>query len=194
MSAPAQARVVLCGGIGSGKSTAGDFLAARGAEVIDADEVGHMVLEPTGSAFAAVADRWPEVATDGVIDRSALGRIVFGDRDELARLEAITHPAIRTEVARRVLASAASLVVVEVPLLSDFLGDGWLRAVVDVPDEIRTQRLLARGMTPAEVEERMAAQPRREQWLAAADYVIDNSGTTEDLERAVNGFLAYLRR
>ena len=90
MSALAQARVVLCGGIGSGKSTVGTLLAARGAFVIDADEVGHRVLEPGGRAFDPVAGRWPSVVVDNAIDRGALGRIVFDDAAQLAELEAIT--------------------------------------------------------------------------------------------------------
>jgi dephospho-CoA kinase len=186
MSTHAQARVVLCGGIGSGKSTAGGLFGAAGAEVIDADEVGHRVLEPGGAAFDAVSTRWPRVVVDGVIDRGALGQIVFGDPGELGELEAITHPAIRASIVGRLAAASAPLIVVEVPLLSHFLGDGWQRVVVDCPDHIRRQRLLARGMTAADVSQRMAAQPAREEWLAAADLVIDNSGTRRELEREVD--------
>ncbi|UCG41653.1 MAG: dephospho-CoA kinase, partial [Acidimicrobiia bacterium] len=71
--------LVLTGGIGSGKSTVAGILAARGADVIEADRLGHAVLAPDGAAHAAVVERWPEVATGGAIDRRALGRIVFGD-------------------------------------------------------------------------------------------------------------------
>jgi dephospho-CoA kinase len=193
MSAHAQARVVLCGGIGSGKSTAGELLAALGADVIDADEAGHRVLDPDGDAFGAVASRWPQAVKDGVIDRRVLGRIVFGDPLELAELEAATHPAIRAFILRRVARSASDVVVVEVPILSDFLGPGWTRALVDAPDDRRKERLLARGMTAEEIGRRMAAQPTRQQWLDAADYVIDNSGSLQDLELAVARFISELR-
>jgi dephospho-CoA kinase len=192
MSAHAQARVVLCGGIGSGKSTAGKLLGAAGAEVIDADEVGHRVLEPAGVAFGAVAARWPQVVVDGVIDRSALGRIVFADPGQLGELEAITHPAIRSAILSRLTEAAAAVTVVEIPLLRHFLGEGWQRAVVDCPDDVRRKRLLARGMTTADISQRMASQPSREDWLEAADFVIDNSGSVEELEKEVERFLAAL--
>ncbi len=168
------------------------MLAEAGAYVIDADEVGHRVLEPSGAAYAAVVERWPQVVADGVIDRPALGRIVFADPGELAALESITHPAIRSVISDRIAASEAPLVVVEVPLLTHFLGEGWLRVVVDAPDEERRRRLIARGMTPADVDARMAAQPARHRWLEAADIVVDNSGTLDDLRGAVGRLLRDL--
>lgn len=185
MAPDAQARVVLAGGIGSGKSTAGRLFAALGAEVIDADEVGHAILEPGGAAFAAVAARWPQFAGGEAIDRAALGRLVFSDPTELAALESLTHPAIRSTIAQRLESVEASVVVVEVPLLSDFLGDGWRRVVVDTPDPVRKERLLARGMMEEDIDQRMAAQPSRKEWLGATDLVLDNSGTAEDLAAAV---------
>lgn len=193
MAPDAQARVVLAGGIGSGKSTAGRLFASLGAEVIDADEVGHVILEPEGAAFDGVAARWPDFASEGAIDRTALGRLVFSDPAELEALEALTHPAIRSTITQRLVSSQTQVVVVEVPLLSDFLGDGWQRIVVDTPDAIRRQRLLARGMTEADVDQRMAAQPSRVEWLEAADLVLENSGTAEDLAAAVAAMFDVLR-
>ncbi|MEE8330846.1 MAG: dephospho-CoA kinase [Acidimicrobiia bacterium] len=193
MAPDAQARVVLTGGIGSGKSTAGRLLASLGAEVIDADEVGHAVLEPGGVAFEAVAARWPDFVADQAIDRTALGRLVFSDPAELRALESLTHPAIRSTIRQRLASVEARVVVVEVPLLSDFLGDGWRRIVVDTPDSIRKERLLARGMTEADVDQRMAAQPSRAEWLEAADLVLDNAGTAEDLAAAVAAVFQALR-
>ena len=78
------------------------------------------------------------------------------------------------------------------PLLSDFLGDGWVRVVVDVPDAVRRDRLLDRGMTIADIEQRMAAQPTRDEWLAAAAVVVDNSGTVEELEHQIDHLLDEL--
>lgn len=192
MTPIAQARLVLSGGIGSGKSTAGRMLAERGADVIDADEVGHRVLEPDGAAYDDVCARWPEAVADNLIDRSALGDIVFADPVALAELESMTHPAIRDTISDRLAASRSPLAVVEIPLLSDFLGDDWQRVIVDVPDETRVQRLLDRGMTRADIDQRMGAQPTRQEWLDAADYVIDNSGDQAALEAEVTRLIALV--
>ena len=193
MSPLAQARLVLSGGIGCGKSTVGRFLAAAGVAVIDADEVAHRVLEPVGAAYDAVSDRWPDAVRDGFIDRAALAAMVFGDPLQLAELEAITHPAIRSEIARRVASETNEVVVVEVPLLNDYFDDGWRRIVVDAPDEVRRRRLEARGMTPPDIAQRMDAQPGRDEWLAAADFVIDNSGSLDALRDEVERFLTSIR-
>jgi dephospho-CoA kinase len=138
------------------------------------------VLEPEGPAFEAVARRWPGTVVDGVIDRSRLAAIVFNDPGQLAELEAMTHPHIR-RIILAMVEGAEGPVAVEVPLLSDFLGAGWTRVVVDAPDEVRLQRLLARGVDPGDARARMRAQPSREQWLAGADVVVDNSGDEDHL-------------
>ncbi len=177
-------RALLCGGIGSGKSAAAAVFGARGAAVISADAAGHRVLDPGGLAEAEVADRWPAAVIDGRIDRRALGRIVFSKSGNLADLESITHPAIRRLILDEVAAAGeVPLVMVELPLPLDFLGAGWVRVVVDAPEEQRIFRLRLRGMEPEEIAGRMAAQPNRDTWLAMADHVIDNS---EDLEHLQN--------
>ncbi len=184
--------VLLSGGIGAGKSEVGRRLGARGADVIDADRVGHEVLEPGGDAFASVAARWPQVVAAGRIDRAALGRIVFADPAELAALEAMTHPAIAARIAARVASSGRRVVVVELPLTVDLFGPGWVRVVVDAPEHVRRRRLAARGMAPADVDARLAAQPDRDEWLAAADYVVDNSGERDALEDEVDRLWEWL--
>jgi len=176
-------RALLSGGIGSGKSAAAAVFAGLGAAVISADEAGHRVLEPGGPAEAEVAYRWPEAVVAGRIDRRVLGRIVFSESGLLADLESITHPAIRTLILSEVEAeSAAPLVMVEMPLPIDFLGSGWLRVVVDAPEDQRIFRLRLRGMEPEEIAGRMAAQPDRAAWLAMADHIIDNSQDLEHLQ------------
>lgn len=142
--------------------------------------------------FERVAERWPAVVVDGRIDRRALGRIVFDDPAELAELEAMTHPAIRRRIAEIVEESEADLVVVELPLLSDLLGEGWTRVVVDAPVEVREDRLRRRGMDDDEIEARMAAQPSPEAWREAAALVVDNSGTFEELTAEVDHLLERL--
>ncbi|MCB2224244.1 MAG: dephospho-CoA kinase [Actinobacteria bacterium] len=173
---------LLSGGIGSGKSTAASVFASLGAAVVSADAAGHRVLEPGQPAVAEVAARWPEAVSGGVVDRRALGRLVFADPGGLAALEAITHPAIAAIVEAEVASADAPLVLVELPLPVDILGHGWLRIVVDAPDEVRIARLLARGMERGEIAERMGAQPVREEWLLLGDVVLDNGGGLDRLD------------
>ncbi len=181
-----QVRVLLTGGIGAGKSSVGELLRARGALVIDADEIGHQVLEPGGEAFDRVAERWPSVVVDGVIDRSRLADIVFQDRAELERLEDFTHTAIRQSIAGLIAQSTEPVVVVEVPLPTDFMGEGWLRVVVDTDPDVRVDRLLQRGMEAGDVQRRLQAQPTRSEWLATADAIIENSSDARTLEEQVD--------
>ncbi len=192
MGSPA-VRVLLSGGIGSGKSAVSSALRERGVVVLDADQAGHEVLEPGGEAFESVIARWPEVRVDGRVDRRALGRIVFGDPELLAELEKYTHPAIRARLDRQVEALDAREVVVEMPLPKDFMGPGWLRVIVDAPDTVRVHRLRDRGMQLDEIDSRMASQPSAQQWRAIADYVIDNSADRASLDTEVSALLDWMR-
>ena len=186
MSERRHSRVVLSGGIGTGKSAVAEILAAGGIPVIHADMIGHAVLEPEGEAFPAVSARWPEIVADGRLDRTKLAAIVFADPHALKELEAMTHPAIAARILNLVAAdSEAEIIVVELPLLFALLGDGWIKVVVDAPLDLRGQRLADRGMEPADIEARVAAQPSREEWRRAVDFIIDNSGNFEDLEAEV---------
>lgn len=188
-----QRLIVITGGIGSGKSAVRDELAARGAHVIDADRIGHRILEPDGPAFGPVSERWPEVVVEGAIDRRALGRIVFADGMQLAELEAITHPLITERIELAVAEVPDSpIVAVELPVLKVVRGDEWTKVVVDAPDEVRTVRLSERGLEAAEIAGRMASQPPRDEWLARADLVIDNSGDHADLAAAVDQLVRSL--
>ena len=98
-------RVIVSGGIGSGKTTVLRLLERLGAVVVEADRIGHEVLEPGGASYDAVATRWPSVVVEGRIERSLLAAIVFSDLEQLALLESLTHPAIRDEIAIRVAAA-----------------------------------------------------------------------------------------
>jgi dephospho-CoA kinase len=182
---------LLSGGIGSGKSEVRRLLADHGLFTIDADSVGHRVLAPGGPASESVSALWPEVVKDGLIDRRALGSIVFENRDELHKLEAITHPLIFDEISRMVL-DAESTVIVEIPVLRQPFDDPWRRIVVDAPDDIRLERANARGMSRADVSERMNSQPSRQEWLAAADLVMPNSGSLDELRNQVSQVLPAL--
>jgi dephospho-CoA kinase len=186
--------VGLTGGIGSGKSTVAAMLAARGALVIDADRVGHESYRPGSEGFRRVVEAFGPgvVAGDGTIDRKALGAIVFADPAALARLNAIVHPLIGTDVAARVAAARAEdprrPVVIEAAIL---LEAGWRRLadrlwVVSVRPETAIARVVAgRGLARAEVERRIAAQAPDTERRRAADLVIENDGTPADLAARV---------
>lgn len=183
----------LTGGIGSGKSTVSALLAARGAVVVDADAIVHDVQRPGTTVFDAIVERFgPEVvADDGSLDRAALADRVFTDADALADLNAIVHPAVGAEIAKRMadLESTDEVVVLDVPLLVEssraYPVAGLL--VVDVDPEIAVRRLVGqRGMREEDVRARMARQATREARLARADRVIDNSGSPADLEAQVD--------
>jgi dephospho-CoA kinase len=178
-------RLLVGGGIGSGKSAFGRFLARRGATVVDSDRLGHRVLEPGAEAYDPVASRWPQVIVDGRVDRAALASIVFDDPDALADLEAISHPAIVRRIESIAAATDAPLVV-EVPLMLPIGNEGWVRVFVDAPAAVRLGRAVERGADREDTIRRMGAQAGRDDWIAWADHVIDNGGGVDDLERAVD--------
>jgi len=183
---------VLCGGLASGKSAVGAILGDRpGILAIDADEVGHQVLEPDGPAFSEVAAAWPQVVSEGRIQRASLAAIVFARDAELKKLESITHPHIFGTITRRV-EDFDGVVVVEAPILHHGLGPGWGRIVVDAEDEARLDRAVARGLTREEAKSRMAVQPTREEWLSHTDVVIPNHGTIGELEATVERLVPLL--
>jgi dephospho-CoA kinase len=189
-------RVGLTGGIGSGKSTVSEQLAALGAVVLDADEAARVVVEPGTPGLAQIAATFGRgvLAPDGSLDRPRLASIVFSDESALAKLNAITHPLIRehiraAEEAAIQAADRGNLVLVhDIALLTE-----WGRAkefdlviVVDVPTETQVERLThQRGMPEDQARARIAAQATRDQRLAVADIIIDNSGTKPDLDRRV---------
>jgi dephospho-CoA kinase len=200
-------RIGLTGGIGSGKSEVSRRLAARGAVLIDADVAAREVVAPGTPALAQIAEAFgPGVlGPDGALDRERLGAIVFRDPALRAKLNAIVHPLVRDwmTVAERAAAEAAAatgrdlIVVHDVPLLAESRrADGFdLVIVVDVPPELQVERLVRqRGMTPDQARARMAAQASRDQRLAIAGLVIDNSGSLDDLDRRVAEVWADLQR
>jgi dephospho-CoA kinase len=184
-------RVGLTGGVASGKSTVAALLEELDAVVIDADQLAREVVEPGTPGLAAVTDAFgPDVlAADGSLDRPALGAVVFADEVARRRLEKILHPLIRARAAQiEAEAAPGALVVHDIPLLVETgQGDAFDAVlVVDVPVETQVDRMVAeRGWTREDAEARVAAQASREQRLAAATYVIDNTGTRDDLRERV---------
>ncbi|KUG53583.1 hypothetical protein AVL62_02015 [Serinicoccus chungangensis] len=185
-------RVGLSGGIGSGKSTVSAQLASLGAVVVDADAVAREVVGPGTPGLAQIAERFgPDViAADGSLDRPALGQVVFGDAQARRDLEAITHPLIRRRSQQLFEAAPDDAVVAhDVPLLVE-LGMGAdyaLTVIVDVAEEERLRRLVElRGMDEQAARSRIRAQADDGQRRAAADVLVDNSGTLDDLRRRVD--------
>lgn len=182
----------LTGNIASGKTTIGLMLLELGASrYVDADQVVHELylpgkplVEPLVAAFGpAIRD------ADGGIDRRTLGRIVFGDTDQLRKLESIVHPVVKSELLARMRDLPANSVGVldAVKLIeSGYAAFGHGVWVVTCPRAEQLRRLVElRGLTPDEAEARLAAQPPIEPKLAQATEVIDNSGTLDDLRRQV---------
>jgi dephospho-CoA kinase len=185
-------RIGLTGGIGSGKSTVSAMLSERGAVVIDSDVLAREVVAPGTEGLAAVVAAFGRVvlAPGGELDRAALGRIVFGDVEARRRLEAITHPRVRARAREIEAAAPAGAVVVhDIPLLVETGQQDEFDAVVvvDADPDIQLRRLAAsRGMAADEGRARIAAQASREERRAAADYLIVNDGSLDDLRRQVD--------
>jgi dephospho-CoA kinase len=194
--------VGLTGGIGAGKSTVARLLAAHGAEVIDVDAIGRSVLEPGGAAEAAVAAEFGAgVLTEaGSIDRAALAKIAFADSTALARLTAISHPAINTELVSRLRAlPSTTIAVLDMAVLAESqLGrsDDRYRytfvVTVEAPVALRAERAVARGSDPDDVKRRMAQQASDEQRRELADVVIVNDGNQDQLAMHVDALWARL--
>lgn len=180
--------IALTGGIASGKSTIARRLASRGAVVVDADATVRELQAPGEPVTLAIGEAFPGVVgADGVLDRAALGGVVFGDPGALARLNAIVHPAVRRETQRRFAdafaADPEAVVVYDVPLLAEARGTGeWdLVVVADAPASMRIGRLVAeRGMAEPDARARVANQVGDDERRALADVVIDTSGTLDE--------------
>lgn len=183
--------VGLTGGIGSGKTTVSAMLAARGAVIIDADQITRELQAPGSPVLTDIVLAFgPDVLDDdGALDRPALAAKVFGDPEALKRLNKIVHPAVGREMASRLEAqrNSDSVVVLDIPLLVENPREGLCGTlVVDLPVELAVERLVAfRNMSRADAEARISRQASREARVAIADRVIDNSGDLESLEMQV---------
>ncbi|MFI7427031.1 dephospho-CoA kinase [Micromonospora sp. NPDC049836] len=184
--------VGLTGGIGSGKSAVADRLAALGAVIVDSDRIAREVVAPGSEGLAEIVAAFSERVLDerGALDRAALGALVFGDEAARRRLEAITHPRVRARSAELIAGAPPDAVVVnDVPLLVEVgLAPTYhLVVVVRAAVATRLERLARhRGMERAEAERRIAAQADDARREAAADVLLDNDGTLDDLSGAVD--------
>lgn len=191
--------VGLTGGIGSGKTTVSSMLSARGAVIIDADQITRELQAPGSPVLQEIVAAFGNEMLDqaGALDRAALAAKVFGDADALAKLNKIVHPAVGREMAARLEAQrdTNNVVVLDIPLLVENPREGLCGTlVVDLPVEVAVERLVShRNMARADAEARIARQATREARVAIADRVIDNSGDLADLETQVDAAWEWMR-
>ncbi len=191
--------VALTGGIASGKTTVANLLAEHGALLIDSDQLAREVVEPGTPGLAQVVTRFGEqvLTQAGSLDRQALGEIVFADAAARADLNAIIHPLVRRRRAELIAQAAADQIVVSViPLLVETgLVDQFdAVVVVDVPSQTQVARLVRRNdISPEQAQARLDAQASRAERLAAADWVVTNSGSRAELEAQVERLWSQMR-
>lgn len=184
--------VGLTGGIGSGKTTVSGMLARLGAVVIDADAIVHELQAPGQPVLLEMVELFGDgiLHDDGTLDRRAVAEIVFHDPDKLAALGEIVHPRVRDEMIRRVAeqASTHNVVVLDIPLLAESGWEGIVGSiVVDLDPEVAVARLVEhRGFDEEDARARIANQASREERIASARWVIDNSGSMEELAAQVD--------
>ena len=180
----------LTGGIGSGKSAVAACFKKYGIKVVDADIAARKVVEPGMPALQAIAEHFGEqvLQADGSMDRAALRSIVFNDEQQRHWLEQLLHPVIGEWIATELASATSAYAILESPLLleTEQRKSTQRALVVDVSKELQIERATARDdNTREQIEAIIAAQLPREERLARADDVIDNSGSLEDLQKAV---------
>jgi dephospho-CoA kinase len=182
-------KVALTGGIGSGKSAAGDFFEDLGAVVVDADQLARDVIERGTDGFdELVATFGDEILTNGILDRSKLGQIVFADPNARKTLEEIIHPRVAEAFEEIVQSSPAdSVIVYQIPILVETKGQDRFDYIITVEAtlENRTARLKNRGLKGYEIDSRMKAQASDSERAAIADAVFKNDGDLDQLLRQV---------
>ncbi|GEL13468.1 dephospho-coa kinase [Lapidilactobacillus concavus DSM 17758] len=180
----------LTGGIAAGKTAVGQLFQARGAVLIDADQVARQVVQKSQPGLAEIVALFGTTILNaaGELDRSKLGRLVFSDSSQLNRLNAVIQPRIRQEIINQSAAYRAQgypLVVVMIPLLYEMNYETICDAVldVDIPLELQVKRVMMRDhLTIDEAKQRITAQLSREQRLSRADFILDTSGNLLQLQ------------
>ena len=181
--------IALTGGIGSGKSLAGEYFRALGAIVIDSDQLARDVIERGSEGFDEIVLRFgDQILRNGEIDRKKLAEIVFADSQARLDLEAITHPRIR-EAFEEVVKSAPddAIIINQIPLLVETQGKYRfdLVIVITAPESLRRERLIKRGLGSADITQRISAQVSDDLRIAQADFVITNDGDGDRLLRQI---------
>ena len=191
-------RIGLTGGIGSGKSTVARMLKEHGAVIIDADQISRELVEPGSPTLVEIVSEFGTgvLREDGSLNRGELAALAFGSPERTAALNAIMHPRIQSESAARIASAPPNAIVVyDMPLLVETNQQDLVDQVivVDVPRETQVQRATSRGMDQRDVERRIQAQATRQERLAVADFVIDNSGAQDATREQVDGVWALLK-
>lgn len=182
--------VGVTGGIGAGKSAATDRFIELGISVVDADIVAREVVEPGSATLNAIAEAFGTeiLLEDGGLNRSKMRELVFNDGAAKLKLNAIIHPAIRTEMLSQLQNTSSAYVILSAPLLLENKLEKYVDqvVVVDVPESVQVQRASSRdGVDSAQIKAIMASQCNRQQRLEKADYILDNTGKLEDLQEKV---------
>jgi dephospho-CoA kinase len=193
--------VGLTGGIASGKSTVAEILARQGAAIINADVLAREVVEPDRQAWTEIVNAFGTAVLqpDRALDRQKLRAIIFDDPDARKKLESIIHPQVRALAEQRIREHAAAgyaVIVYEVPLLFEGNLQEWLRPVILVACDVDTQkkRLQSRdNLSAVQAQKHIEAQMSLEEKRRLADYVIENNGSLEDLERQVQAVLEKIK-
>jgi dephospho-CoA kinase len=177
--------VALTGGIGSGKTMVGEIFAELGALVIDSDQLAREVVERGSKGFDLIVTEFgDEILKNGDLDRAALASLIFKDPKKRAKLEDITHPLIRQSFAK-IISSAGSdsIIINQIPLLVESKHDYKFDHVItiSVPEKIRTERLIKRGLTLTKIDQRMKAQATDAQREVISDTVIVNDKSEQEL-------------
>ena len=177
--------VALTGGIGSGKTMVGEIFAELGALVVDSDQLAREVVERGSKGFDLIVTEFgDEILKNGDLDRAALASLIFKDQKKRARLEEITHPLIRQSFAKIVSsAGSESIIINQIPLLVESKHDYKFDHVITIsaPEKIRTERLIKRGLTLTQIEQRMKAQATDAQREVISDTVIVNDKSEQEL-------------
>lgn len=190
--------IALTGGLGAGKSVAAEFFRARGAVVLDLDEIARGLLHPGTDAYALVVEEFGEtvLAEDGQVDRERLADVAFASPEAAGRLNAAVHPQLYREVVPglldlRLLPNQPPVVVLEVPLLVEAPVFGEAADVVlaiSAPEAVRIERATSLGMTEEDARARIACQASDKQRAALAHREIVNDESLEAFERALQRF------
>ena len=188
--------LALTGSIGMGKSTVAAMFAEAGIPTFDADAAVRALQGPGGRLVPQIESRFPGTTRDGAVDREALSSAVFGDRDELAALEAIVHPAVHHERTRFIVENGdAPALLFDIPLLFETGGDAAFDKVIVVsaPAEVQRERVISRpGMSKDKFEQILARQLPDDEKRARADFVVDTSGSLKGTRAQVDAILTCL--